>query len=181
MNFWKPSLLVLLAMMLAISSMTISCSNEDLPLGVNQGDDDDDDDGSESETKVSTSGGRESHRFGENCFSCHVSGGGEASEYRFTIAGSVYASGGNSALANSNATVEFYTQANRSGTRVLTLPVDAYGNFFTTNSVSELSNGLYPQVVYNSNRSSMNSQHTSTGQCYSCHAPGSSQGVIVAP
>lgn len=131
------------------------------------------------EALASVTGASRSHHFGEDCMACHTAGSGsEAGEHAFTIAGSIYRNG--SALLDSEATVSFYTESYGRGTHVLTLPVDAEGNFFTNQSIPELSQGLYPQVEHQGWTTSMVSQPTTTGSCASCHASTTAQGPIYA-
>ena len=135
--------------------------------------------GESGEQLTSLTGALQSHRFGEDCASCHTTTStSEASEHPFTIAGSIYRNG--SALLDSDAVVSFYTEPYGRGTQVLTLPVDAEGNFFTTQSVPELSQGLYPQVEHQGWVTSMVSQPTTTGSCASCHSSSTSQGPVYA-
>ncbi len=139
--------------------------------------------GDESHSLTSSAGGS-SHNFGGDCFECHASGSGsEASEYAFTVAGSVYASSGSSTAltGDSGAVVKFYTQPSQSGDLVLELPVDGSGNFYTTQSVSGLSSGLYPTLAYAGRVQSMVSKAAQTGNCASCHATGSTQPPLYAP
>lgn len=173
------------------------CSSEDFPLNpldpstVNSDDSESnevacrDDDRArtslDSDSAISTNASC-SHNAGRECVSCHVAGSGsEASEYAFTIAGSVFTnSSGSTALTNSSAVIRLYTD-NQTTNLVLTLPVDQTGNFYTTQSVPTLSSGLYPVIERNNQVYKMSSQHTTTGNCYSCHSSGGSQSVIYAP
>ncbi len=105
-----------------------------------------------------------SHNMGQDCFSCHKSGG-QASEYAFQIAGTVYDSSRTNIYPN--AVVKFYTGPNATGNLVLTLEVDKLGNFFTTNAV-DWGQGLYPSVEGKGGVMHM-PQATSQGSCNSCH------------
>ncbi|NDP27131.1 MAG: hypothetical protein GZ087_06865 [Flavobacterium sp.] len=111
----------------------------------------------------STSGSNASHNAGQNCMNCHKPGGGEAPQWK--VAGTVY----NDALTATNpqATVKLYTGPDGTGTLIATLPVDAKGNFYTTNNVN-FSAGLYPLVAGATATNSMSSSIT-TGACNSCH------------
>jgi hypothetical protein len=113
----------------------------------------------------------ESHNAGQNCMSCHHSGG--KGEGTFTVAGTVYNSSG--AAVSPNATVKLYTGPGGTGSLVKTIEVDGKGNFYTTGN-TDFGSGLYVTVTGSSgNISKMNSSVTS-GQCNSCH--GSSTGKI---
>jgi len=97
-------------------------------------------------------------RRGENCMSCHTD---------FSIAGTVYDFG----LENyyPDAKIYFYTEADGGGDLLLTLEVDANGNYYTTDAV-EFSAGLYP-VLENAagdHRDYMTNSITN-GACSSCH------------
>ena len=105
-----------------------------------------------------------SHNMGQDCMSCHKSGG-QASEYQFQIAGTVY----DSTKVNTypNAVIKFYTGPNATGNLVLTLEVDKLGNFFTTQAIN-WGQGLYPSVEGKGGVLHM-PQATSNGSCNSCH------------
>ena len=117
----------------------------------------------ENETKISSYNEDESHRAGENCVSCHTSGG--SGEGWFTIAGTVYDSLKTSTFPNS--TVRLFTGPNGSGSLISTIEVDALGNFYTTENI-DFGNGLYTSVEGNLYVTHMNSIITS-GQCNGCH------------
>lgn len=106
----------------------------------------------------------ESHNAGQNCMSCHKSGG--PGEGWFTVAGTVYNS--SETAVYPNATVKLYTGTNGSGTLVKTIEVDGKGNFYTTNSV-DFGTGLYVTVTGKSGSVSTMSSSITTGQCNSCH------------
>lgn len=118
----------------------------------------------ENETKISKNNTAESHNNGQNCMSCHVSGG--SGEGRFTIAGSVYNNTKNTAYPNG--TVKLFTQANGSGTIVKTIETDSKGNFYTTESVS-FSDGLYVGVYGTNGEQKFMTSKISNGACNSCH------------
>jgi hypothetical protein len=118
----------------------------------------------ENETVISSYGDTESHRTGNNCMSCHTSGG--SGEGRFTVAGTVYQTDGTTPYPNT--TVRLYTGAAGSGNLVVTVEVDGNGNFYTTEAV-DWGTGLYPTVSSNNETRSMTSIVT-TGACNSCHS-----------
>jgi mono/diheme cytochrome c family protein len=74
-----------------------------------------------------------SHNAGQNCLSCHRTGGSGAAKGVFTVAGTIYRSDG---TAQTNATVNVYLDNPR--TLQAALPTDGLGNFFTTQAVSAL-------------------------------------------
>ncbi len=121
------------------------------------------DDENENETKISTYNSTESHMAGQNCMNCHESGG--SGEGWFTTAGTVYDSSKKSTFPN--ATVKLFTGPNGTGDLKLTIQVDNYGNFYTTENL-DYGDGLYTSVEGNSVTKHMNSSITS-GQCNSCH------------
>ncbi len=117
----------------------------------------------ENERKVSSHGSSESHNNGQNCMSCHKSGG--SGEGWFTLAGSVY----DSTKANPlpNATIRLYSGPNGSGTLAATVEVDNRGNMYTTESIN-FGAGLYPSVEGSSSTQYM-STTIASGECSSCH------------
>lgn len=118
------------------------------------------------ETKISTFNSTESHKAGENCMSCHKSGG--EGEGWFTAAGTVYDDSFASTFPN--ATVRLYTGPNGTGTLKATLQVDGYGNFYTTENI-DFGSGLYTSVEGNTVPKHMISS-VSSGKCNSCHGAG---------
>ena len=162
MAFWPLMILLLLPMLFSCAEPTSESSSGD-------GDDD-----GESETATSVAGSSRSHNFGQNCFSCHTSGSGsEASEYQWTVAGSV-AYNGSALTGVSGAVIKFYKADN---TLVATLPVDAIGNFYTTTSITGMGS-LYPEISYNGTTHRMSSP--ASASCANCHALGGTQGLIYA-
>ncbi len=119
---------------------------------------------SENETKISHYNTNESHNNGQNCMSCHTSGG--EGEGWFTIAGSVY----DTSKVNpySNATIKLYTKANGEGTLKKSIEVDVLGNFYTTEN-PDFGDGLFPSVTGKNGDSQFMSFAITTGECYSCH------------
>ena len=117
----------------------------------------------ENETKISSYSSSESHNNGQNCMSCHVSGG--EGESLFIAAGSVYDSTLTQPLAN--ATVKLYSEPNGTGSLVATIEVDKNGNFYTTENI-DFGAGLYPAVKGPTLTKYMGSK-ISNGQCNSCH------------
>jgi len=122
------------------------------------------DDDDENEGMYSSYNDNESHNAGQNCMSCHKSGGD--GEGTFTVAGTVYNASGSS--VSPNATVKFYTGQGGTGTLVKTIEVDGKGNFYTTNSI-DFGTGLYVTVTGGSGGVSTMSSSVTTGQCNSCH------------
>lgn len=117
----------------------------------------------ENETKISTFNSDESHKSGQNCMNCHVSG--NSGEGWFTVAGTVYDSTLNSTYPN--VLVELYTGPNSSATLIATIEVDALGNFYTTESV-DLTEGLYASVIGDIESTYMAGVITN-GRCNLCH------------
>ena len=112
---------------------------------------------------IGMSGGSDSHNQGQNCMTCHISGG-EGSGC-FTVAGTVY----NSALTSTvgSGKVEFFTQANGSGQLKYTVQIDSKGNFYTTADMNVA--GLFPRVTGPTGTQQSMSSSLSSGKCNSCH------------
>ncbi|MBI9069573.1 MAG: hypothetical protein JEZ09_19915 [Salinivirgaceae bacterium] len=115
------------------------------------------------ETKISSYGSSESHNAGQNCMSCHKSGGD--GEGWFTLAGTIYDSVQVSTYAN--ATVKLHTGLNGTGTLTATIQADAKGNFYTTEDIN-FGNGVYVSVNGNLTTTNMYVP-ISNGACNSCH------------
>jgi large repetitive protein len=119
-----------------------------------------------------------SHRIGQSCLTCHKSGG---SAVAFTVAGTVFKSGGTA--GNQNATVRLYTH--NSNTIVSTLVTDKCGNFYTTATVpglfvagGPLVNGV--DVVVEDSAGGLHTMPglITGGGCNGCH--GATNGKIIA-
>jgi len=121
------------------------------------------DDDDEYEKMVSKYNLMESHKMGQNCISCHKSGG--EGEGWFNLAGTVYDSQTSSTYPN--ATLKLYNAPNGAGSLVGTIEVDGLGNFYTTNDI-DFGSGLYVSVSGETSTKYMVSPVTS-GQCNSCH------------
>ncbi|MDA3953828.1 MAG: hypothetical protein PF485_09285 [Bacteroidales bacterium] len=117
----------------------------------------------ENETKISSYESSESHKAGQDCMECHLSGGD--GEGWFKVAGTVYDEAQTSVYPNS--TVKLYTGANATGDLVATVEVDMNGNFYTT-KVIDFGSGLYTSVEGNTATKNMMSSITN-GKCNSCH------------
>lgn len=126
-------------------------------------------DGKCNETNISESGGDESHNFGLNCMSCHVSGG--EGEGCFSIAGRV----SNSSLTSplTAGTVKLFTEVNGGGTLKHTIEIDSKGNFHTTESIDYT--GLYAAIIGSSGTTNYMSTSLSSGACNSCHGASTSK------
>ncbi|MFN8310894.1 MAG: hypothetical protein U0T73_13110 [Chitinophagales bacterium] len=122
-------------------------------------------------SNVGGHGKSESHNMGQNCMSCHKSGG--QGKGCFQLAGTIYNNAGSGTYAN--ATVKLYTQPNGAGTLVATVDGDSKGNAYTTDNIN-FGSGLYPVVVNAAGQSMYMSSTTTNGSCNSCH--GVTEGVI---
>lgn len=118
----------------------------------------------ENETKISWNNTDESHNSGQNCMSCHISGGG--GEGWFTVAGSLYDK--TQINAYPNGSVKITTEPNGAGTLVKTIENDSKGNFFTTESI-DFGSGLYVGVYGTSGKQKFMSSKITNGSCNSCH------------
>ncbi len=74
-----------------------------------------------------------SHNPGQDCLSCHRAGGSGAAKAIFTLAGTVYKTGG---AAQTQATVKLFIHA--TNTLSISLRTDSLGNFYTTRAVTGL-------------------------------------------
>ncbi len=121
---------------------------------------------SENESQVSKRGDDESHNEGQNCMNCHYTEGKGNGWY--TIAGTLYADSLGSSV-NPNGTIRLFTGPSGTGKLILSIEVDARGNFYTTDPV-DFSNGLYPSVINTSGISLYYDTPISIGQCNLCHS-----------
>jgi len=118
----------------------------------------------ENETLVSANNGTKSHNMGENCMSCHKSGG--EGEGWFVVAGTVY--NNKFSAVEPNGVVKLYTGVAGTGTLRGTIYVDGNGNFYTTNTI-DFTGGLYPTVTGKSGSVSSMDSPVTDGKCNSCH------------
>lgn len=116
------------------------------------------------EINISKNGEFESHNMGNNCMTCHVSGG--KGEGWFKVAGTVYDSLLSNTIANGK--VELYTQANGQGDKVMTVEIDGKGNFYTTENI-DFNQGLFPVVISQSGKKKFMASSINQGACNSCH------------
>ncbi len=129
-----------------------------------QCDRDDDDRNGSGEQKESTHASTESHNMGKDCMQCHDGSDREAPH--FTVAGTVYKTGGQETAPNGYVTL--YTDANGQGNMVLRLEVDGRGNFYTTRAI-DWGGGLYPVAEGANGNQSMMPISITRGNCNSCH------------
>jgi len=121
-----------------------------------------------------------SHNPGQDCLSCHKTGGSGASKAIFTVAGTVYKTGG---AAQTQATVKLFIHP--TNTLSSSLKTDSLGNFYTTASVTGLfvAGGPFVSGIDIAidgpvaSDTKMNGLITN-GSCNACH--GVSTGKIVA-
>ncbi len=118
----------------------------------------------ENETVISRHNEFESHKNGEDCMNCHISGG--SGEGWFAAAGSVYDSLKTTPYAN--ATIRLYTGPNETGVLIKTIEVDGKGNLFTSENI-DFNNGLYATVTGTTGSMKNMNSIIKTGQCNSCH------------
>ena len=117
----------------------------------------------ENESKISANGTSRSHHTGQDCMSCHSSGG--SGDGWFSVAGTAY----DVAKINTypNTTVKLYTAINGTGTLKYTVQGDALGNFYTTENI-DFGTGLYVSVQGTGAPKHMTTPIT-IGKCNSCH------------
>ncbi|MDX1739949.1 MAG: hypothetical protein R3178_01595, partial [Rhodothermales bacterium] len=125
----------------------------------------------EDEVMISRFGDTESHNAGEDCMTCHRSGG--RGEGAFVVAGTVYEEDGNT--VNPGTTIRLLS--NPDGAVLRIIEVDARGNFYTTEPLS-FDGGLLTEVVSGSELRAMITPITE-GSCNACH--GNSTPVIRIP
>jgi hypothetical protein len=128
------------------------------------GDSDGDGNGEHSEQMISKHNDDESHNMGNNCMTCHISGG--EGEGLFTLAGTVYQE--SKTAVYPNATVKLFSEVNGGGTLKYTFEVDAKGNFYTTEAI-DFGTGLYASVEGSGSTKNMITPVT-IGACNSCHS-----------
>lgn len=114
-----------------------------------------------------SSEGEDSHNPGQNCFTCHHDKSNKASKYWWYIAGTVYDKDGDP--ANGEGAVELWTEPNRTGVLLNSLPIDQTGNIYTE-KIFSFKGGFYPVLVDDDGKlvKSMSSK-TTNGACNSCH------------
>jgi Regulator of chromosome condensation (RCC1) repeat len=122
-----------------------------------------------------------SHNAGQDCMSCHKTGG--TGKGVFTVAGTVYKSGGGAQTA---ATVNIYPQG--SSTAQATMTVDGLGNFWTTQTVAALVPAAGQTLVLGVRAVIQPTGGTSVamlgvisnGSCNACHSPSGGTGRVTA-
>ena len=120
--------------------------------------------GEGNERKVSAYGQTKSHYTGDDCMTCHQSGG--EGEGWFTAAGTVY----KDTLGTNvfpDVTIKLFAGENGSGGEVGVIEVDGLGNFYTTENIN-FTDGVFPAVVSDNGMKYM-STSVNTGRCNSCH------------
>ncbi len=120
--------------------------------------------GEGNEKKVSTYQGTKSHYTGDDCMTCHQSGG--EGEGWFNVAGTVY----KDTLGTNvfpNVTIKLFAAENGNGGEVGVIEVDGLGNFYTTENI-DFTAGLFPAVMSDNGMKYM-STSVNTGRCNSCH------------
>ena len=144
----EKKILTLITLIVGILILLPSCESDD-----NEG----------NEEMVSSYNETESHKMGQNCMSCHKSGG--EGEGWFNLAGTVYED--DKSTTYPNATVKIYDEPNGVGSLIGTIEVDGLGNVYTTNNI-DFGSGLYVSVSGDAETIYMIGPVTS-GQCNSCH------------
>jgi len=122
-----------------------------------------------------------SHNAGQDCMGCHKAGG--TGKGVFTVAGTVYRSGGGAQTA---ATVTIYPQG--STTAQATMTVDGLGNFWTTQTVAALVpaagqtlvQGVRAVIQPTGGTSAAMLGVISNGSCNACHSPSGGTGRVTA-
>lgn len=117
---------------------------------------------------TSQAGGTSSHKAGENCMHCHqVYGPGPG---LFTAAGTAFTPGG---TPQTGGTLELRTGPAGSGDLVLSVPVDANGNFYTTAALPLPDQQLFPTVLSpDGERYNAMPFPTASAACNMCHTGG---------
>ena len=117
-------------------------------------------------TAVSINNGSASHNNGQNCMTCHRSGGQASGDGWFVVGGSVFMP--DKISYNPNGKILLYPGPNGTGNVVATIEVDGKGNFYTTDAI-DFGNGLYPAVIGSNGTIQYMGQVTRTGACNGCH------------
>ncbi|MGD8567852.1 MAG: hypothetical protein PVJ39_07175 [Gammaproteobacteria bacterium] len=124
--------------------------------------------GSPSGDIASQNGATLSHtddRRGRNCMECHYTGN---NPYVYSVAGTVYQLNDFNTVYP-DATINFYSGPNGTGTLVGTMEVDANGNFYTTDTM-DFSTGVYPAIEGTAGEPPIYMGNFIThGECNSCH------------
>jgi hypothetical protein len=118
---------------------------------------------------VSKHGETRSHNLGSNCMECHQAHG--PGRGRFTVAGTLYDE--KTRAPSPNGVVELRTSLAPTGTVVLSIQVDALGNFFSTEPLPLPQTPLFPSLR-NADGSKRNAMRfpTINGACNQCHVRG---------
>jgi hypothetical protein len=116
---------------------------------------------------VSIAGGTASHNTGQACMHCHQAHGPGLGQ--FTLAGSAYRDDGSPAAEGS---VQAWAGGYDGGTLLVEVPIDAYGNFYTTEDLG-LPDNAYVPVVRDAAGNVVNQMPwpTESGSCNQCHTP----------
>lgn len=118
---------------------------------------------------ISTAGSHKSHNMGQNCMTCHQEHG--PGKGIFTVAGTWWNEDGS---AHAGGRVEL-----RDGDlSVLSINVDEYGNFYTTEPVALPEKSLRPVLIENDNSEAPMPFGTRSGACNICHV--GRQALVVA-
>jgi hypothetical protein len=124
-----------------------------------------------------------SHNAGQDCLSCHKSGGAGAGKGIFTVAGTVYNGSGG---AQTSATVTIYAAG--SNNVQATLSTDGLGNFWTTQAIAALVPAAGQTLVQGVNaviRPTGGGSRSmlgviSNGSCNTCHSSAGGVGKVTA-
>lgn len=119
----------------------------------------------EDEILISKIGLMKSHNAGEECTTCHKSGG--TGEGIFQIAGTVYDSNGIN--INPNGKIELYTGTDSNRVLIKTIEIDGKGNFYTTESVDFSANNIHVSVTGFYGKTKFMTGIPGNGKCNSCH------------
>jgi len=116
---------------------------------------------------TSAAGGTESHNAGQACTHCHQAHG--PGRGQFTLAGSAFRADGTPATEGS---IQAWTPMMDGGTLVAEVPIDAYGNFYTTQDLG-LPDAVIQPVVVDASGTVVNQMPwpTESGSCNQCHTP----------
>lgn len=84
---------------------------------------------------------------GSNCQTAGCHSPGDPQHGPFTVSGTVYLQDLLTAYSSSNAVIEFYSApGGGDANRIYSLPVDQYGNYYTTENIVTSGSGLYPAL-----------------------------------
>jgi hypothetical protein len=108
------------------------------------------------------------HNVGQNCLTCHVSGG-QSSENVFTLGGTIFKDAAGNTISPGTV-VDFFSGPNGTGTLLFSLVADSSGNIHSSQAIN-FTAGIYPAIVMPGGTMRYMPQVAKQGSCNStgCH------------